>query len=300
MGSGPVGEGQFSLAADKPKLARMLLPLLKRKLLSLLRAQDLVSYRVVLNQQSVYLRGFEVEPCKPVPGFETSGDQELLVEEFMYQNGFRTIWERDSGGWLPLHYAAMSGNSRLIEGLVAKRANVNQTTKKDQPMLGLPAFTSPLAISIFFKHHDATQVLISASASPSGRNSFCTPLIAACLANSAHSIRTLCEARCSPWQQNLLGNTAFDSACAHGASEAMEELYVQTGGRGIDMTRALNSAFLNHGGSAELVQRLVQFRADVNDQSLTWWNFSRGLGLLSLQKGLQHRLLTALACLESQ
>ena len=30
-----------------------------------------------------------------------------------------------------------------------------------------------------------------------------------------------------------------------------------------------------HGGSAELVQRLVDFRADVNDQSFTWWGRDR-------------------------
>ena len=242
MGSGPVGEGQFAVAEDRAKLAPMLLPLVERKLLRLLRAQDLVSYRVVLNQQSLYLRGLNMgDFCKPVPGFEDQGGP---VEEFLYQNGFTTISERDSGGWLPLHYAALGGNSTLIEGLLAKRANPNRKTKRDQPLLGLPPLTSALAIAVFCKHYDATRLLISAKASLSG-NLLCTPLVAACLANSPLGLRTLCEARCNPWQRNLVGNSPFETACSQGSVEAMEELYLQRGGLGIDMTNALHNAMCN-------------------------------------------------------
>ena len=73
MGSGPPGQGDFSQAADRAKMAPVLMATMKRKLLQLLQAQDFVSYRVVLNQQSVYLNGLQ-EPgmqdyYKPVPGF---------------------------------------------------------------------------------------------------------------------------------------------------------------------------------------------------------------------------------------
>lgn len=68
MGSGPAGEGNFSLAADRQKVAPMLVPVLRRKLLSLLKAEEYVTYRVVLNQQSVNLRGLGVKDFyKPIP-----------------------------------------------------------------------------------------------------------------------------------------------------------------------------------------------------------------------------------------
>ena len=45
----------------------------------------------------------------------------------------------------------------------------------------------------------------------------------------------------------------------------------------------------NHGGSAELVERLLHLRADVDDQTFTWWSLSPAIGLLLTQKSLQHR-----------
>eukprot|EP00913_Durusdinium_trenchii_P010809 g10139.t1 len=117
----------------------------------------------------------------------------------------------------------------------------------------------------------ATQLLISAKASLTG------------------GIRTLCAARCSVHHRNLLGASVFDTACAHGTIQAVEELLRQTGGDGIDMTCALHVAMTHHGGSAELVKRLVDFRADVNDQSFTWWRAGTGLGLLSIQKAIQRK-----------
>eukprot|EP00913_Durusdinium_trenchii_P032211 g30161.t2 len=192
----------------------------------------------------------------------------------MHQNGFTSIFQRDSAGWLPLHYACLSGSAQVLQGL-ALRANPNLKTTKDQPLVGLPQFTSALAICVYFRQYEATQLLISAKASlTGGRVSLCTPLIAAALADSAEGIRTLCEARCSLHHRNLLGANAFDTACAHGTIQAVEEFLQQAGGDGIDMTCALHCAMI-HGGSAELVQRLVDFRADVNDQSFTWWGRDR-------------------------
>ena len=73
-GSGPVGEGQFSVEEDREKVAGVLLTALKRKLLALLKAQDLSAYRALLNQQPMLLRGLKCDSLQPVPGFEDSGD----------------------------------------------------------------------------------------------------------------------------------------------------------------------------------------------------------------------------------
>ena len=165
MGSGPAGEGNFSLAADRQKVAPMLVPVLRRKLLSLLKAEEYVTYRVVLNQQSVNLRGLGVKDFyKPIPALEDDD----VVEEFIHQNGFTSIFQRDPAGWLPLHYASLRGSVQVIQGLLAMRANPNQKTTKDQPLVGLPQFTSALTICVYFRHYEATQLLISAKASLTG------------------------------------------------------------------------------------------------------------------------------------
>ena len=292
MGSGPVGEGEFSLAEDKTKLAPLLLPMLRRALRRYLQDQDFVGFRLLLNEQSVYLRELGVEEfCKPVPSSASSGSrvQSFVVEEFLHQNGFSSVCERDSGGWLPLHYAALSGDEQVVQGLLARRANPNQKTTKDQQHLGLPRLVSALAISSFFRHHDAMQVLISARAKLTSSKATLTPLIAAAVANSPEAVRRLCDARCSPHHRNLLGSTAFEVACAHNSTEAMEELYLQTGGRGIDMSLTLHCAIMHHGGTAPVVQRLVEWKADVNDQSFTWWKLGVRLVLVAKHQALQYR-----------
>ena len=54
---GSAGEGDFTVADDRLKLAPVLQGALLRKLRFLLKAQDLVGYRVLLNMQESHLRG---------------------------------------------------------------------------------------------------------------------------------------------------------------------------------------------------------------------------------------------------
>ena len=54
-------------------------------------------------------------------------------------------------------------------------------------------------------------------------------------------------------------------------------------------SRVLEQLQGNHGGSAELVERLLHLRADVDDQTFTWWSLSPAMGLVFTQKSLQHR-----------
>ena len=68
-GSGPVGEGAFTIPEDRSKLGPVLMKALKRKLLWLLKAQDLPGFRFLLNQQAFVFRGLDCNLFKPVPGF---------------------------------------------------------------------------------------------------------------------------------------------------------------------------------------------------------------------------------------
>ena len=132
--SGPIGEGDFSVEADKAKLARVMYTILKRKLSLALRAGDLPSYRRHLNLQSVHLRGLNLESINVFPI-----ESEDLVENFLHQNRLTHVNRRDSAGWWPLHYAALSGHVALINALLARKADVNRRTTKDEPTLGSSA-----------------------------------------------------------------------------------------------------------------------------------------------------------------
>ncbi|OLQ06469.1 hypothetical protein AK812_SmicGene10211 [Symbiodinium microadriaticum] len=134
---GSAGEGLFTVQEDRNKLAPVLEGVLMRKMMFLLRAQDLVAFRVLYNMQSVHLRGFPTATIVRdlVPGFDSddplqnsSPSQE--VDRFLYQNGLPNIHAFDKAGWAPLHYAALGGNPDLIRALLEQRVDVNCWTTK--------------------------------------------------------------------------------------------------------------------------------------------------------------------------
>ena len=260
-----------------------------------------MNYRVLLNYQAVYLRGLPVAPdYEPLPGFEVSGSQPdsefLQVAKFLYQNGFAKVREKDPAGWSPLHYAALRGDVSLMAGMLAQRADPNAQTRSDQPRVGVPPFTPALSICLFYKHNDAARLLISARASIN--IGFIRPAItSAADANNPEGIRILCEAGCSPHARNMFGISAFESACACASFSAMQELLNQAS-HNVDATSALFCAMLHRGGSADLVNWLVELRADVNG-SRSVWKHSKAFGVLTAVKSLQHRYGRASACTKS-
>ncbi|CAE7364271.1 BMY1, partial [Symbiodinium pilosum] len=132
--SASVGEGEFTVAADRDKLAPLVQQLLKRKLLLCLQKRELPAYRRLLNLQAVHLRGLAAEPIRDlVPGFpaRAMGGHSAAAESFLHQNMLTTVSGADNAGWRPLHYAALSGNVDVVEGLLRRRANPNQRTSKD-------------------------------------------------------------------------------------------------------------------------------------------------------------------------
>lgn len=133
--TGSVGEGEFSVESDKERLAPVMRAIVKRKLMLLLRAGDLPSFRRHFSLQAVHLRGLKVERINFLPDNEAPD----VVLDFLQQLGLRKVEQRDSAGWWPLHYAALSGEAPLIEALLKQRADVNRRTVKDEPKLGFLA-----------------------------------------------------------------------------------------------------------------------------------------------------------------
>ena len=286
------GEGRFGVPYDREKLAPVLQQALMRKLKFHLKAQDLVGYRVLLNLQTVHLRGFDATAAQDiVPGFEIEDALQpdkafQSARHFLYQNGFTSVNQVDSGGWAPLHYAALRGDLMVVQGLLDQRANINRWTRKDQPMTGQPLGLTAFFISSFFRNYDVMRLLISARAEvESGLH----PVMAGpAVANDPEGVRLLCEAGCHPFRKNLFGDTAVEYAAAFGAPAALEELVVQVGSRfhQANMSRSLYLAAACRGASAELIHRLLDLRADVNAVGDTT---TAALRVLCTAKALQHR-----------
>jgi len=298
-GCGPVGEGVFTVPQDRLKLGPVLVAALKRRMLSLLKAQDLPGYRALLNQQHMLLRGMNrdaVEPflemdCEDVedPKPTSSDGESSVVRTFFHENGFRSVREIDSGGWSPLHYAALKGDPFLVENLLKIQADPNQGSKKVHPAIGQPAGTPPLSIACIFKNNEAAKLLLSAKARVASRMFVRGPFNCAAHANNTEAIQILCQAGCSPAQTNAFGVSVMDGAAYHGALEAMDELLSQSTASALNPTSALYNAAMG-GGSADVVHRLLEMRANVNAQTDEHWKRTAMIRTLYKVKVLQHRL----------
>ncbi|CAE7543781.1 ANKS1A [Symbiodinium sp. CCMP2592] len=283
--TGPVGEGDFEIEEDRQRLAPVMRQILVQKLLHCLRVGDLPGFRRHFNLQTVHLRRLEIEPVTGLLPSREGGD---VVLEFLHQNGLRSVGEADRAGWWPLHYAALAGSAAVLRGLLEKRANVNRRTSKDEPMLGFPFGMSALDLAVFFKHHEATRLLLAQRARVEGV--LWPSAIMAANSDNAEGVRLLCSAGARPLARNILGPTSLRCAAGNGAAAALEELLVQGRPGPLELSRALFDATLFRGGSAELVRRLIGLRADIDFQ-MNVPRDCRALGrLLFAGKSLQYQL----------
>lgn len=289
-GSGPVGDGIFTVAKDRFKLGPVLMTALKSKMLSLLKAQDLAGYRAFLNQQPLLFRGLDVNFFDPLGlGEDQMGLDSSELTQFFHQNGFRSVRETDSGGWSPLHYAALNGNPSLVQDLLEGQADPNQGSKKVHPSLGHAAGTPPLSIACLFKNNEAARLLISAKAKVTNGMLIHPPFICACTANNTQAIELLCGAGCNPRHINIFGVSPMETAAYYGGLEAMEELLRSASASDLDPTAALYNAVFGGGGS-EVVHRLVELRADVNAQTDDHWKRTKLMRAVYSLTVLQHRI----------
>ncbi|CAE7039397.1 ANK1 [Symbiodinium sp. CCMP2456] len=287
------GEGCFTVEEDRSNIAPVVKQVLKQKVSQCLQNGDLPSYRVVLNAQAILCRGLPMETIADVvPGFDSSQHESddagsLLVAKFLFQNGFSQVCEYDAMGWSPICYAALNGHAALVKALLERRANPNDETKKGQPLLALQKMVPVLGISAFFKKNNAMTVLLEARADVSPRGSRPPPLCLASFGNNATGIQLLCQARANPNRKNLLGMSALQHACATGACDAIDML-LNIGEGNLDLSGSLHAAALLHGGSHTTISRLLEARADVDEQfrPRPWGT----LQLFFTMKGLEFRL----------
>ena len=104
------GEGAFTVDEDRAKIAHVLHQVFKHKLRVYLQKGDIAKFRLLLNREAALMRGLPTESLgDPLPGFHPSAAaQPDSAEAFLRQNGFRKLLERDSLGFTPLCYAALT------------------------------------------------------------------------------------------------------------------------------------------------------------------------------------------------
>lgn len=285
----PTGEGDFAVASDKAKLGPILQAALQRKMIKSLSQSDFATYRLVRNMQRLHLRNFPAElEIDLVPGFipSCSSDDILSrVEFFLYQNGFRNIFEVDIAGFMPLHYASLSGEAELIKAMLELRADPRITTGKGQPLLGIPPYVSSLSLALLCGNNDAAQLLIESKAKVQQQGALAPALHMAAFSNNVEGIQILMEAGCDPkTEKSLLGLSAAHFACDGSSFAAFDELVRE----GVNISGLLHAmAMSSKGGSAEITLRLIELRADINEQ----WHVRRltPLGALEALQSLRYR-----------
>lgn len=276
------GEGTFTVESDRARVAGVLHRFVERKLLACLEMGDLPQYRMLLNKQSAFFRNLPVEPVHDmVPGFEQ--DEPTPLNNFLYQNGFKTPLEIDSAGWSPLCYASMNGDPMLIQSLLQERADPNTKTKKGRPEVNMDKHSPVLSICARFKNHEAMKLLIAARAAVNSQ-AVHTPLGVACLNNDPVGVRLLCEAKADPYARNPFGDHSLNMAAAAGSLEVIDVLLQDY--KNLDLSLTLHTAVILQGGSSSVVTRLLNARADIDGR---YGVSSAIIAMVHRVKGLQYR-----------
>eukprot|EP00434_Breviolum_minutum_P038856 symbB.v1.2.034478.t1/scaffold4457.1/size39476/3 len=238
--------------------------MLHKKLHALLVKGDLCGYRLLLSRQHSWLRKSKVAP---VPALLATSDAktdfEGMVEEFLLQHGFSKVCEYDKAGLSPLCYAALGGHPEVLEALLSKRANPNESVRKPCPGAMLMKGQSALAICVRFGNNEATQVLLQANADPNQPD--CTGNRPLSHSFNAEGARLLLDARADASAKDSSGANALLWAAGWGATEKAKELY-NIPGAAPSLEEFLHWAILIGQASTNHIEMLLSIGCDINEQ----------------------------------
>ncbi|CAE8692616.1 unnamed protein product [Polarella glacialis] len=272
----PVGSGDFTQDAGKRQVGHLLKLLLTNKLQASLAMSKFHEYRVLLNLQRNLLQNLPIgcitEVVPSLLADKTDNDavppgdeQSAIVQEFMHQNGFTSIDDRDEGGWTPLCFAALNGDHVLIQGLLKLRADVNDCLSKSDQILHFNRDMSVLTLCAMFSNNTAMKLLIAEKADLDASDCIgVRALSAAGHGLNCEGIKILMESRCNPELKDLLGLSPVVPACVWGSHESVAafiEAGVPVSGHGMPL---LHASMMNKGDPI-LVQRLLEARADIDE-----------------------------------
>ena len=155
----------------------------------------------------------------------------------------------------------------MLEALLSKRANPNESVRKPCPGAMLMKGQSALAICVRFGNNEAMRVLLQANADPNqpdcnGSSPLCHSAI---FSDNVQGARLLVEARADASAKDSLGANAFQWAAAWGATEVAKELY-NIPGAATSLEEILHGAILTGQGSTNHIEMLLSIGCDINEQ----------------------------------
>ena len=153
----PFGAGEFTIERDRHVVGRILRDILELKLHNDLWKGNLLEYRFFMNRQDMLFQNCDL-PYIPAP-LRISSKLDSLddgLHEFLHQNGFLNVTDRDGWGFSPLCYAVTQGSLELVKALLAKKANPNDRILKANKK---PGFAESMIICFamnYSKRHGKT------------------------------------------------------------------------------------------------------------------------------------------------
>lgn len=284
-----VGEGKFSKAGDLDKLGPVLSQLVERRLRLHLESNEFHEYRLLLNLGSVLFRKMpSPQRYVYIPGFQSElrfDHPDYVLGNFLYQNGFQNIHQR-LNGWTPICFAALYGDTKLLQTLLDANADVNDCITKTCPRFGFGKDMNVLALTAYVRHNDALKFLISAGANIHAVDEYVARPIHWCsVGGNPECVEILLAAGSTKTDPNILGYSPFVLACSAGEIECMKVLMPDASMT--ELNEGLHAAILQSGGSAEVVSELIKAHADVNHQLIT--SPLTVFGALLMGLGLRHR-----------
>eukprot|EP00435_Cladocopium_sp_Y103_P058928 s465_g20.t2 len=222
------GDGQFTVPGDRKLVGELVKGVLQQKLHNALRDRDLPRYRFLLNHQSALLRKSGTTPASGLldnGSVDISSGFETLAEDFLLQNGFAKVSDRDKSGWSPLLYAALGGKPDVVEALLLQRADPNDYINKAQNLVMFVKGYRALSICAVQKHNEAMRVLLRFRADPNKQDpTGAGPLFYVSDSDNVEGAKILLEAGANPSLRGIFETNAFDHACAMGANKILKEV----------------------------------------------------------------------------
>ncbi len=181
-----------------------------------------------------------------------------------------------------LFLAAKTGNTILIEKLLAQKEDVNQ-----QDSLG----NTPLIYASSIGKEDTVKLLLQKKANPNiVNNDGNSPLIAACSANNFEIVKLLIKDKAKTDAKNKEGKTPLMFACINGNSEIVNYLLDKKANpNDTDKNGTSALMYATEKNKADIVKTLILRKASINnenDNKLTAFFIAARQGNLEIMKTL--------------
>eukprot|EP00438_Fugacium_kawagutii_P025752 Skav221048 [mRNA] locus=scaffold1448:307985:309760:+ [translate_table: standard] len=283
VGKAP-GKGDFSFEEDRLRVGLVLDKMFWTKLQNFLEKGNLHGYRFLLNLHHSIFAGVEsvANMRSLVPGFrrDTHSEDHLRMAKFLHDNKFKSPVERDSAGWSPLCYAAMKGDSVLVQTLLQSRADANDRLTKKKKECNLSKNLPVLSLATAYQNNEVVKILLEAKAKVNARCNFqATPLIWAATSDNAAAVSILCDAGVNPKLKVFPDTSPFRVACLMASVQTVKEMMNHFP---VSLRYCLHISMVFF-GDADTVSTLIDASANIDEQlrvpmsRCIWWSFLKAM-----------------------